>query len=84
VGFFACPDIYGPFESVTVNYHPGVFYSGQDRQLATQAYGVSVTVLYSAVVTWVLLVLVDVTVGLVRVSMDDDGSSMDEMSERSD
>jgi Amt family ammonium transporter len=67
-GFFADPTFYGPYASPSVQYYPGVFYAvghpDQATQLGAQAYGCFATVLYSTVVTYVLLLLVDVTLGL--------------------
>ena len=49
---------------------------GADGSLATQALGVSVTAIYCAVVTFILLKLVDLVIGL-RVTTDDEREGLD-------
>ena len=67
-GFFASPSAYDGTSSNGVNYYPGVFYAAgspdQARQLGVQAYGCLVTALYSGVASFILLKLVDRSIGL--------------------
>ncbi|WP_028537187.1 ammonium transporter [Paludibacterium yongneupense] len=49
---------------------------GADGSLATQALGVGVTIVYSGVVTFIILKLVDVVIGL-RVSEDEEREGLD-------
>jgi len=50
--------------------------SGQDASLATQAIGVACTLIYSGVVSYVLLKIIDMTIGL-RVSEEDERMGLD-------
>lgn len=70
-GFFAQPSVFARYDSsASTKYHAGVFYNigdadGEQRtQLGTQLYGVAVTALYSSVVSFAIIKMVDITVGL--------------------
>lgn len=67
-GFFAQPSVYGPFITNHPPRYAGVFYaidsSNQFTQLGIQAYGVTVTILYSCGASFVIFKLIDLTIGL--------------------
>ena len=67
-GFFAQPAVFGPFTAPSPTRYAGVFYAigspDQFSQLGIQAYGVTVTILYSCGASFVLFKLIDVTIGL--------------------
>ena len=71
-GFFANPEVYGPFQfpGSTPARYPGVFYNlsndggNQGRQLGVQLYGVFVCLAYSTVASLLIFKLVDMTMGL--------------------
>jgi ammonium transporter, Amt family len=50
--------------------------SGQDASVATQAIGVACTLIYSGVVSYILLKIIDMTIGL-RVSEEDERMGLD-------
>lgn len=78
-GFFATPNAYegfgSPAYSLNITYHPGVFYAigsrSQGTQLGVQIYGCVVTMFYSAFASFVLLQLVDRTIGLKELVEED-------------
>jgi Amt family ammonium transporter len=53
----------------------GLFF-GNPKQLVSQGIGVSATIVYSVVVTWILLKLLDATMGL-RVSPEEEEQGLD-------
>ena len=67
----------GVFCTVAVNSAGanGLFY-GNPKQLVSQAIGVGATVVYSVVVTWILLKLVEATIGL-RVTHEEEEQGLD-------
>jgi Amt family ammonium transporter len=91
-GFFATSRVWGPYVTLPGSpaegggYGPtrfeGVFYSHMDDrvhgadQLRIQAYAISCTILYTAAATWVILKLVDLTMGL-RVSEEHEDAGLD-------
>jgi len=65
----------GVFAVEAVRGTPGLI-DGAPGQVATQAYGVAVTVVYCAVVTWVILKVINATLGL-RVDEATDTAGLD-------
>ena len=67
----------GLFASTAVNPDgaDGLFF-GNAHQLTVQALGVGSTIAYSVVVTYIVLKIIDVTIGL-RVSLDDETQGLD-------
>jgi Amt family ammonium transporter len=69
-GFFAQPAVFGPYIPTYPVRYAGVFYNidndngDQGRQLGIQLYGVTVTILYATVASFVIFKCVDMTLGL--------------------
>lgn len=55
----------------------GIFYGGSGRQLGFQLCGITVTCAWTAVVSYILLVLVDRTLGLRNIGNDQGGDALD-------
>lgn len=70
IGFFANPDFF------TGTFREGIFYGGSVRLLAEQLLANAVTILYSFVVTVVILVILKRTIGI-RVSDEDETMGLD-------
>ena len=68
IGFFATDQWTGKLK--------GVFYGGGGKQLSYQVYGIVVTAAWSAVVSYLLLIFVDKTMGL-RVTEDEEEAGLD-------
>ena len=67
----------GLFCTVTVNSNGanGLFY-GNPKQVVSQAIGVGATIVYSVVMTWILLKIVDAVIGL-RVTREEEEQGLD-------
>jgi len=66
----------GIFASSAVNSAGKGLLDGNPHQLLVQATGVGATIVYSVIVTYILLKIIDVTIGL-RVSSDDETQGLD-------
>jgi Amt family ammonium transporter len=66
----------GIFASSAVNPAGNGLLNGNPHQLVVQAIGAGATIAYSVIVTFILLKIIDVTIGL-RVSSDDETQGLD-------
>jgi Amt family ammonium transporter len=66
----------GIFASSAVNPAGSGLLDGNPHQLMVQATGAGATIVYSVIVTFILLKIIDVTIGL-RVSSDDETQGLD-------
>lgn len=69
LGFFAS-DQYNP-------KNKGIFYGGGGQQLALQLYGITVTCAWSCIVSYLILIFVDKTVGLTIANEMDEAEALD-------
>lgn len=66
--FFATSTVYGEID--------GILYGGSWLQLGIQLYGIVVVVGWSAVISWIILICIDKSVGL-RVSKEQEKEGLD-------